>query len=155
MAEQAFARLLRDRDLQLLAGASGQPLDGDVALQQLRAEPGRIEALLRRPAFFETLFGGGERDPLLLASPFLVFATLVLRTASDLEGATFVEEWQGPNRRLPVFDVESLRAFLRQPRHRTLLAELLASYTRVASGTWWQRTERGWRRRRYSELDPV
>jgi hypothetical protein len=155
VADPIYARLLRDQDLRLLTAAAGQRVDDEAAFQRLRADPDRIESLLRQPAFFEALFGSGERDPLLLASPFLVFATLVLRVAQDLEGAAFVEEWQGPNRRLPVFDVESLRGFLAEPRHRTLLAELLASYTRVASGTWWERTERGWRRRRYSELDPV
>jgi hypothetical protein len=154
LADPSYARLLRDGDLQLLAGAAGQRLD-EAALQRLRADPETIESLIRQPAFFELLFGDEERDALLMASPFLVFLTLVHRVASDLEGATFVEEWQGPNRRLPVFDVESLRSFLGQPRHRTLLAELLASYTRVASGSWWERTARGWRRRRYSELDPV
>jgi hypothetical protein len=155
LADPTYARLLRDRDLQLLARAAGQRLDGDEAFQRLRADPDRIEAMLRQPKLFEVLFSSEQRDPLLLASPFLVFAALVQRVTSDLEGATFVEEWQGPNRRLPVFDVESLRGFLGHARHRALLAELLASYTRVASGTWWERTERGWRRRRYSELDPV
>jgi hypothetical protein len=155
LPDPTYARLLRDRDLELLAEAAGQRLDGEEAFQRLRADPDRIESLLREPALFAALFGAEERDPLLLASPFLVFATLVHRVASDLEGATFVEEWQGPRRTLPVFDVETVRAFLGQLRHRTLLAELLASYTRVASGTWWERTERGWRRRRYSELDPV
>jgi hypothetical protein len=31
--------------------------------------------------------------------------------------------------------------------------ELLASYTHVVSGATWHRTRRGWRRRRFSELD--
>ncbi|MBI4345807.1 MAG: hypothetical protein HY553_03065, partial [Elusimicrobia bacterium] len=33
--------------------------------------------------------------------------------------------------------------------------ELLASYTHVTSGQLWSRTARGWRKRRYSELDPL
>ena len=54
-----------------------------------------------------------------------------------------------------MFDVGPLREFLVDARRRLFLAELLASYTRVASGATWQRTRRGWRRRRFSELDPV
>src|SRR5262249_56521487 len=75
--------------------------------------------------------------------------------AKDLEHAVFIEEWLGPARTVPVFDVASLREFMASNSHRAFLAELLASYTRVASGSVWQRTPRGWRRRRYSELDPL
>ena len=35
------------------------------------------------------------------------------------------------------------------------LAELLASYTNVSSGSTMVKTTRGWRRRRFSELDPL
>jgi hypothetical protein len=155
VADPTVSRLLQDRDLALLARAAGHRLDEEEDLRALRSDAGRIEGLLQHPGSFDLLFGSDDRDPLLLASPFLVFAVLVHRVARDLETAVFVDEWQGPNRTLPVFDVESLRGFLRPPRHRTMLAELLSSYTRVASGTWWERTERGWRRRRYSELDPL
>ena len=38
---------------------------------------------------------------------------------------------------------------------RFFFVELLASYTHVVSGSTWTATRRGWRRRRFSELDPV
>ncbi len=38
---------------------------------------------------------------------------------------------------------------------RLFLAELLSSYTHVASGTVWAKSGGRWRRRRFSELDPV
>jgi hypothetical protein len=38
---------------------------------------------------------------------------------------------------------------------RLFLVELLASYTTVASGAIWTRSSRGWRKHRFSELDPV
>ncbi len=41
------------------------------------------------------------------------------------------------------------------PSRCFFLVELLASYTHVSSGVSWQRTRRGWRRRRFSELDLV
>ena len=114
-----------------------------------------MESLLRSPAVAGALFGGAEPDPVVFASPFLVFSVMVHRVAAELEGAAFVEEWLGPGRSVPVFDVGTLREFLAGASRRAFLAELLTSYTRVASGSVWQRTPRGWRRRRYSELDPL
>ena len=69
--------------------------------------------------------------------------------------ASFVEEWVGPRQRVPVFDTGSLRDFGADPLRRLFLAELLASYTNVASGSTMVKTTRGWRRRRFSELDPL
>jgi hypothetical protein len=54
---------------------------------------------------------------------------------------------------VPVFDGPVLAAFATEPRHRLFLAELLASYARVASGVVWRRGEQGWRRQRWDELD--
>jgi hypothetical protein len=98
-----------------------------------------------------------DRPPadVLLVSPFLVFAVCVNRAAAELERATFVAEWVAPKQRIPVMDVEQLRNFLADRSHRYFLAELLASYTRVASGAMWVESRRGWRRQRFSELDPV
>jgi hypothetical protein len=56
---------------------------------------------------------------------------------------------------VPVFAVEPLRALLADPLQRFFFVELLASYTHVVSGSTWTATRRGWRRRRFSELDPV
>jgi hypothetical protein len=88
-------------------------------------------------------------------SPFLAFATAVHRTAELLETTTFVEERWAPRVRIPVFDAAALRELVADPLRRFFLVELLASYTRVASGVTWTRTARGWRRRRFSELDPA
>jgi hypothetical protein len=54
-----------------------------------------------------------------------------------------------------VFDVEGVRSFLSAPGRRFFLVELLASFTRISSGRVWVRTRRGYRWRRFSELDPV
>ncbi len=151
MADARLVRRLSAADLELVMAAAGEGGPPDA----LRADPDRVDRLLRSPAVDRALFGSAGSDPLLIASPLLAFAVLVNRVTRELEGATFVEEWLGPGRTVPVFDVGGLREFLAPPPHRTFLAELLASYTRVASGTVWQRTARGWRRRRYSELDPV
>lgn len=134
---------LGDDDLALLERATGR-----------RAGPGQVEALLADPATYQAVFAP-RGDPLLRASPFLVFALAVHQTAADLEAATFVAEWSGRQGRVAVFDAPALRGFLATPARRLFLAELLASYVHVASGSVWVRTDRGWRRRRYSELDPV
>jgi hypothetical protein len=84
-----------------------------------------------------------------------VFALCVHRAAAELQSTSYVSEWVGPGRRTPVFDVEDLRGFLSVPHRRLFLAELLSSYTHVASGSIVQFTRRGMRRHRFSELDPV
>jgi hypothetical protein len=135
-------RPLTADDLALLASLAG----ADVSAHDLGDDPALLDAVLRGPAVYGALFGGPDADARLFASPYLVFSVLVHRVAAELEQAAFVEEWMGPGRTVPVFDVAALREFL---------ADLLASYTKVASGTVWSRTPRGWRRRRYSDLDPV
>jgi hypothetical protein len=150
-ANERYLRLLRDSDLRLLAAAGAHGDDPD----RLRQSPELVEALMERRELFDLLFASPERDPLLVASPFLVFSVLVGRVASDLERSSYVPEWLSRGRSLPVFDAASLREFLEARERRAFLAAVLTSYTRVASGTTWQRTARGWRRRRYSDLDPL
>jgi hypothetical protein len=99
---------------------------------------------------------GRRGQPALMhASPFLTFAVAVHRSAERLETTNYVEESTFGRQRVPVFDVEPLRQLLADPVRRYFLVELLASYTHVASGAVWERTTKGWRRRRFSELDPV
>ena len=143
-----------DRALLTAEDAEGRGAPGG-ALDVL-GRPGAIERLLSHPPVFDTVFAPARADaPLLGASPFLVFAVAVHRVAADLASATYIREWLGPGRRAPVFDVVPLREFLAAPWHRLFLAELLASYTHVASGSVVVSTRRGWRRQRFSELDPV
>jgi hypothetical protein len=139
---------LSDSDLALLTVAGESRVD-------VRRDPARLEALIDNPATYRLLFAVPGRDPLLRGSPFLLFAVLIHRVVRDLGQASFVEEWVGPRQRVPVFDTGSLRDFGADPLRRMFLAQLLASYTKVASGSTFVRTSRGWRRRRFSELDPM
>ena len=148
MVGQLYLEHLTDADLGVLA-AAGEA--GDAAGR----DPQRIEGLIDSPALFRRLFRTAGRDPLLQGSPFLLFAVLVHRTIRDLGQASFVEEWVGPRQRVPVFDVSGLRDFGADPLRRFFLAELLASYTHVRSGSVLVQTRRGWRRRHFSELDPI
>jgi hypothetical protein len=66
-----------------------------------------------------------------------------------------VPERTGLRQRVPVFDAPALREFLGEPARRLFLAELLASFTRVASGRYRVRAGGRTRTRRFSELDPV
>jgi hypothetical protein len=121
----------------------------------VRHDPAALVRVLSHPAAFEAVFARPDDDVLLSTSPFLTFALVVHRGWVELQGAHHVDEWVGARQRLPVLGGDDLRAFLAAPQRRLFLTEVLTSYTRVASGSTWVHTRRGWRRRRFSELDPV
>lgn len=155
----AYLEHLTDTDVGLLVGAdSGRPEFGRPEFGDRRGwllgRRGGIEDLLSNA--FEVVFGPSRGDdPLMGVSPFLAFAAAVHRTVKDLQSATYVSEWVGVGRRTPLFDVAQLREFVSDPWRRLFLAELLASYTHVASGSVVVASRRGLRRQRFSELDPV
>jgi hypothetical protein len=150
VAVGAYVEHLTSGDVRLLADVAR------CAPEDLRARPARLVELLGAPATEAAVLRPAPDDePFLRASSFLTFAVAVHRTAVALDGVSSTLEWVGPRQRLPVFDVASLRDFLADPLRRLFLVELLASFTTVASGSTWERTRRGWRRRRFSELDPV
>lgn len=123
--------------------------------ERLRHQPALVLQVLSRDGLFEAIFEPQEADPVPGLSPFLVFAVAVARAETELRDAAFVPEWFGARQRVPVFDAPALRDLLRDPAIRLFLTELLASYTHVASGSVWVQRRRGWRRQRWSELDPV
>lgn len=153
MSAFLYLEHLNDADLALLAAAEDDSVDG--LLARLRAAPDLLEGILSRPTLYETLFRSGPEEALLRASAFLTFAVLVHRAAQELTHVPFVQEWIGPGRRVPMFEVGPLKDFSSDLGRRLFLAELLASYTHVASGSMWVHTARGWHRRRFSELDPL
>jgi hypothetical protein len=141
--ELLYRQHLSDADRRLLADVTGPDTD--------------LMSALAHPAVEATVLGGAAvgEGGLVATTPFLTFAAAVHCTAARLERASYVQErWSG-RQRLPVFDVAPLRAVVGRPDQRLFLIELLASYTHVASGVRWERTARGWRRHRFSELDPV
>lgn len=144
-----YLERLSERDLRLLARG------GPEAVARLRAAPERVVEAIGSPEVYDALFAPWVEEPFVLASPLLVFSVLLAQTARELGGSTHIREWIGPGRRVPVFDVEGPRAFAEDPLRRLFLAEVLASYTHVVSGSLLVRTRRGWARRRFSELDPV
>jgi hypothetical protein len=147
---------LTDEDLAFLCDPYGKESPSGDQRSLVRARRGGVEGLLAQPDVFEALFvaerGAG---PLVHVSPFLAFAVAVERAGHELSAATYIPEWVGVGRRTPLFDVPRLQEFMSSPWRRFFLAELLASYTRVASGSVLIATRRGYRRQRFSELDPV
>jgi hypothetical protein len=140
--ELLYRQHLTSSDLHLIAEATGSAASGPVA------------PALGRPDLEAAVFARRKDDGRLSgASPFLTFAIAVHRTAERLRTTNVVHERWTSRQRLPMFDVASLRQLLAEPQQRFFLIELLASYTHVVSGVTWQRTPRGWRRRRFSELD--
>src|SRR5215475_10163010 len=130
-----YAGHLTDADLRLLASVAAADTGPVPDASSLRSDPAALLRLLEDPGAFRAVAGGhadpGQAAP---ASPFLVFAVSVQRAAAELASAGHVPERTGPRQRVPLFDVPALRDFLAAPARRLFLAELLASFTRVASG---------------------
>src|SRR5215470_9751867 len=166
LAGREYASHLTEADLRLLASVTGPPADagqrGGVAgpaadASWLRRDPAALLRLLEHPGVFRAVLGQGDAAAGWAApvSPFLVFAVFVQRAAAELASMDYVPERTGPRQRVPVFDAPALRDFLAAPARRLFLAELLASFTRVASGRYRARAGGRMRTRRFSELDPA
>jgi hypothetical protein len=163
MAGREYASHLTDADLRLLASLAdaaadsgqvrGDPVDGS----WLRGDPEALLRLLEQPGVFRAVLGSHDaaRRWAVAASAFLVFAVLVQQAAAELATMDHVPERTGLRQRVPVFDGPALRDFLSDPARRLFLTELLASFTRVASGRYRVRVGGRTRTRRFSELDPV
>lgn len=189
MEVSAYADYLTEADLRLLARAVGTSA---AVVADLAGDAAAVEGLLADPRVFEAVFGPSFAAPsaspgssapevLVFASPFLAFGVAVHRAVADLAAMDYLPERSGPRQRVPVFDTPELRDFLGSAERRLFLAELLASFTRVASGRY--RVPPRWggssgpgggagaatgagsgrpgglggrsRTRRFSELDPV
>ncbi len=160
-----YASHLTDADLRLLVSVTGAPAGagqlggaGDaVDLSWLRGDPETLLRLLEHPGVFRAVLGAEDaaRGWAVPASPFLVFAAFVQQAAAELASVDHVPERTGLRQRVPLFDAPALRDFLNDPARRLFLTELLASFTRVASGRYRVRVGGRMRTRRFSELDPV
>jgi hypothetical protein len=159
-----YASHLTDADLRLLASVAGAPAgagqagaDDAVDVSWLRGDPETLLRLLEHPGVFRAVLKveDAARGWAVPASPFLVFAAFVQQAAAELASVDHVPERTGLRQRVPLFDAPALRDFLGDPARRLFLAELLASFTRVASGRYRVRVGGRMRTRRFSELDPV
>ena len=165
LAGREYASHLTDADLRLLASVAGAPAGagqiggtGDaVDVSWLRGDPETLLRLLEHPGVFRAVLGAEDaaRGWAVPASPFLVFAAFVQQAAAELASVDHVPERTGLRQRVPLFDAPALRDFLGDPARRLFLTELLASFTRVASGRYRVRVGGRMRTRRFSELDPV
>jgi hypothetical protein len=139
MEVSGYADYLTSADLRLLARAVGL---SDQSVRELAGDPVAVEGLLADPRVFEAVFGPSAPSPpspaspetLVLVSPFLAFGVAVHRAVADLAAMDYLPERSGLRQRVPVFDTPELRDFLGSAERRLFLAELLASFTRVASG---------------------
>ncbi|MBX5466389.1 MAG: hypothetical protein K6U14_02685 [Firmicutes bacterium] len=146
---------LTDGDLECLAAVASAIQGRTVTAEDLRRQPGWAEYWIRHPATFEAIRAQPQQGLRHDLSPFLFFSAALGRLAQDLHGVGAVPEWVGPRQRLFVFDVDPLRQVLADAELRLFVAELLDSYTHVASGA--VRVKRRGRmvRQRISELDPL
>ena len=166
MEVSAYADYLTEADLRLLARTVGT---SSAAVAALAGDGAAVERLLADPRVFSAVFGpaspaSAAPEVLVFASPFLAFGVAVHRAVADLAAMDYLPERSGLRQRVPVFDTPELRDFLGSAARRLFLAELLASFTRVASGRYRVPPGRGGpgagsgagrRTRRFSELDPV
>jgi hypothetical protein len=156
LAGREYASHLTDADLRLLVPAAPGAAEGGA---WLRGDPAALLRRLEDPGTFGTVLGPGPGDGprgwAVQASPFLIFALLVQRATTELASAAHVPERTGLRQRVPLFDAPALRDFLADTARRLFLAELLASFTRVASGRYQVAVDGRPRTRRFSELDPV
>lgn len=152
-----YAEHLTEADLRLLAGMAPAGGAGGGDPGSLRRDPAAIERLVADPRTFDAVFGGEAAAPseAVPVSPFLAFAVAVHRAAADLATVGYVPERSAARQRVPLFDAPELRDFLGSAARRLFLAELLASFTRVASGRYRVTAGGRPRTRRFSELDPV
>jgi hypothetical protein len=159
-----YASHLTDVDLRLLASVAGAAAGigqlsagGPVDAPGLRGDPEALLRLLEHPGVFRSVLGPADAAQgwAVPASPFLVFAVFVQQATAELAAMDHVPERTGPRQRVPLFDAPALRDFLGEPARRLFLAELLASFTHVASGRYRVRAGGRTRTRRFSELDPV
>ena len=158
MVGREYASHLTETDLRVLAAAAAEAEGvGPVEAAGLRGVPEALLRLLEHPGVYRTVLGPAETAGgwVLPASPFLVFAALVQQAAAELALMDHVPERTGLRQRVPLFDAPALRDFLSDPARRLFLTELLASFTRVASGRYRVRVGGRMRTRRFSELDPV
>lgn len=116
---------LSGRDLRTLAAITGG--DADQLAEDLQQRPWAIHDLLSDPDVFEGVMGR-QAHPANLVSPFLLFAAMVHAAAAELRSATFVNDWTGPQSRLPVFDVAPLQEFIEDPGRTFFLVRLLESF---------------------------
>jgi hypothetical protein len=144
-----YGEHLTDRDLLVLAGGRADQVPA------LRREPTLVLDLLDRPGVADAVLTARREEAGRFAhlSPFLLFAAAVHRVGNALAGSSYVADRAGPRSRVPVFDGPVLAAFASRPLHRLFLAELLASYARIASGVVRRHGTHGWRRQRWDELD--
>ena len=141
-----YAEHVTGADLSLLAAITGRT-----------PGPETLPDVLADPQVFEAIFGPGATaaGQAVLASPFLAFAVAVHRAAADLATMGYVTERSLARQRVPLFDAPALSDFLGSADRRLFLTELLASFTRVASGRYRVTVGGRSRTRRFSELDPV
>lgn len=155
----AYLAHLTDADLTALVGADDEERPVAAHVAAVRGQPALLLDVLDRPQTTARLLNlvtaPARTDELTFVSPFLVFAAGIHRVAADLIEHPYSPDRSSPRQRVPVFDGHELLDYLARPWRRLFLAELLASYTRVSSGATWTKTPRGWRRRRWNDLDPL
>lgn len=124
--------------------------DHDRIVELVRDKPDFLDTMLDDDALFQRVVE--DREALLQVSPFLLFTILLRRARRDLEQSIFTVE-VGSAGRLPVFDAREAARLLADPELLHYLAELLASFLRNRTVTFYVRRGRSLVRQSFSDLD--
>lgn len=153
MSLARYSELLSESDYEvLLRVASANATFSGIGFSRIREDPELLDYLLASEDLYTAIFDPGG-EPFVHVSPFLGFAVLMHRGAAAISRATFVTEWIGPRKRVPLFDTAKTKEVLHDPAARFFLAELLASFSRISSGVMARRVAGKVRMWRFSELD--
>ncbi len=144
-------------------GFSGADLDFLVAAAAPGTrDPARLKRVLAQDKDFRNAFieddrtarmAISDRDVFLKISPRLYFEILLRTLRRELSGASHTLETGGCHK-VAVFDARQVVGLLERPSVLPYLADMLASFTRVESGSFsWKTPGAGWRRGRFDDTD--
>ncbi len=117
---------LSDNDIDMLATALDE--DAAVVRADLEQRPWSLLDVLEHPAVVEALLEP-TAGLTLETSSYLFFAVLTQQASVDLRSTHVVNEWTGPGKRLPVFDVDPLREFIEAPGRVIFVARMLSRFS--------------------------
>lgn len=126
--------------------------DYDRIVEIIRDKEDFLEMMLEDEKLFRRVMS--DEDILVRISPFLFFSILIRRTRRDLRAQPFTLEQRGTLEKIPVFDTEHIIELLEDTAVRDYLIDMLCSFTRVESVTFYFKLGRRILKRRFSDLDP-
>ncbi|MEW6448646.1 MAG: hypothetical protein AB1426_11275 [Bacillota bacterium] len=116
----------------------------------VKDKPDLLEIMLDDPKLFQRIMN--EEEVLLRISPYLLFDILLRQARRELQTRTYTYEKTAIRWKVPVFDGLQVGDLMANPRIRSYLAGMLASFTRTQTATVYYKIGSRLYKRRYSDL---